>query len=329
MVTTPKGISGEIDGQPFFIGTWWWTLYGVHKPVNGVTTEQILQMLVDNHVNEIYLDAGGLNPDDAPIDPYGATFSEMRAFAAACHERGIRLSALTGCSRNDVVKWLDPTRGYPEIMEFLGIVEAYNDSVSENERFTAVHLDVEPHSADRFLTERAEMLQLYADAMLCAAKRCHDKKLAVETDVCGGFRDDDVVTVHGQQVPIMDALFEACDTITVMAYRRSAERQMDFGTRRYLPYAVKHGKRLVVGCETMKPEYDLDVDDIPKEITYSSIGRDAMLCELEKLQRMLMETDVTSVGVAVHHVYSWYHLFYNLDPKTGYGDLDPETGYRD
>ena len=329
MATMQKGISGEVDGQPFFIGTWWWTLYGIHKPVHGVSTEQILDLLVENHVNEIYLDASGLNPDGGKVDPYGANYSEMRAFAAACHERGIRLSALTGCSRKHVVKWLDPKRGYQEIMEFLGIVEAYNDAVNENERFTAVHLDVEPHSAEEFLTERAAMLQLYADAMLRAAKRCHDKNLAVETDVCGGFFDTDLVTVNGQQVPIMDALFEACDTITVMAYRRSAERQMEFGTRRYLPYAVKHSRRLVVGCETMKPEYDLDVDDIPKEITYSSLGRDAMLCEMDKLQHMLRETGLANVGIAVHHVYSWYHLFRNLDPKVGYGDLDPATGYRD
>ena len=79
----------------------------------------------------------------------------------------------------------------------------------------------------------------------------------------------------------------------------------------------------------MKPEYDLDVDDIPKEITYSSLGRDAMLCEMDKLQHMLRETGLANVGIAVHHVYSWYHLFRNLDPKVGYGDLDPATGYRD
>lgn len=323
MATTQKGIAGEVDGQKFFIGTWWWTLYGIHKEAYGVKPEDILRMLSDNHVTEIYLDVSGMNPDDAPVDPYGATFSEVRAFAAACHERGIRLSALTGCSREHVVEWIDPARGYPEIMGFLGLVEAYNDSVPEECRFSAVHLDVEPHSAKRFLTERAEMLQLFADAMLCAAKRCHDKKLDVETDVCGGFRDDDVVTVNGQQVPIMDALFEACDTITVMAYRRDAGRQMDFGTRRYLPYAVKHGKRLVVGSETMKPEYDLDVDDIPNEITYGSVGRNVMLGEMDRLQRMLLETGVSNVGIAIHHVYSWYDLFYRLDPKVGHGNGKP------
>ena len=323
MATMQKGFAGEVDGQPFFIGTWWWTLYGIHKSAYGVEPEQVLQMLADNHVTEIYLDVSGMNPDDQPVDPYGATFSEVRAFAAACYKLGIRLSALTGCSRNHVVTWLDPKRGYPEIMDFLGLVEAYNDSVDETERFTAVHLDVEPHSADRFLIKRAEMLQLYADAMLRAAKRCHDKGLNVETDVCGGFFDNDMVTVNGKEVPIMDALFEACHTITVMAYRRDAERQMEFGTRRYLPYAVKHGKRLVVGCETMKPEYDLDVDDIPKEITYGSIGRDAMLREVDRLQHMLLQTSVSSVGIAIHHVYSWYDLFYKLDPKVGHGDCQP------
>ena len=323
MATTQKGIAGEIDGQPFFIGTWWWTLCGIHQTTRGAAPEDILRLLAENHVTEIYLDVSGMHPDDKPGDPYGATFSQVRAFAAACHDRGIRLSALTGCSRNHVVKWLDRTRGYPEIMDFLSLVEAYNDSVDETERFSAVHLDVEPHSADRFLTERAEMLQLFADAMLHAAKCCHDKRLNVETDVCGGFFDTDVVTVNGKQVPIMDALFEACDTITVMAYRREAERQMEFGTRRYLPYAVKHGKRLVVGCETMKPEYDLDVDDIPKEITYGSVGRDAMLREIDRLQHLLLETSAPNAGIAIHHVYSWYELFYKLDPKVGYGDCQP------
>lgn len=314
MATTQKGISGVVEGRPFFIGTWWWTLCGIKKKIHGAEPEEILRLLEENHVTEIYLDVSGMYRDGEDGDPHAASVGEVRAFAAKCFDRGIRLSALTGCSRERVVEWLDPARGYPEMNEFMDLVAWYNDTAAENERFAAIHMDVEPHSAKRFRTERAAMMQLYADAMLCAAKRCHDMGLELETDVCGDMRDTDIVTVNGQDVPIMDALFQACDTITVMAYRREASRQMEFGTNRYLPYAMRYGKRLVVGSETMKPEYDLTIDDIPKEITYASVGRDAMLREMDRLQHLLLETGAPKVGIAVHHVYSWYELFEAQDP---------------
>ena len=303
------GIAGEVDGKKFDIGTWWWDLSGIKGFARGVGHEQIMRHLKNNHVSEIYLDVTAMHADGELGDPRGASYADVQRFVARCRDLGIRVSAMTGVSRDRCRVWLNPDRHYPEIDAFIDSIAFYNAFSEPEERFTSAHIDVEPHSISDFCDNRALYYQQYALLLRYISQRLHHNGLELETDVCGDLRETDMVRIGSKEMNIIDVVFDTCDTVTVMAYRREAARQMVFGTDRYIPYAKRYNKRLVVGCETMLPCLDLAIDDIPPQITYASVGRDVMLEEMDKLQHMILDTGLEKYGIAVHHVYSWYQLF--------------------
>lgn len=307
--TATMCLPGMVGTEKAKIGTWWWALHGIFEKSHDITPEKALDLLIQNHVSEIYLDVSGMYPDgEKDFDPLAASFSCVRHFIRLCNTLGIRVSALTGASRERCKTWIDPTRGYPEIQSFLNKIEFFNALAEPDERFTAVHVDVEPHSIKGFQENRSLYFSQYALLMEYICKRAHQAGLQSETDICADFRETDVVNVNGEEKKLLDAAFDSCDTIVVMAYRHSAERQMEFGTSRYIPYAEKYNTRLMVGCETLPPCDDLSIDDIPPSITYSTVGWETMVEEQKKLQNILQKTTTADFGISVHHVHSWEKL---------------------
>ena len=302
-------ILGKVNGQPMQIGTWWWNLHGIWESVHNTEPGEAIDLLIQNNITNIYLDVSGMY-DDAQTDgdPKAATFSQVRSFIRTCNLFGISVSALTGASRDTCKRWIDPERGYPEIKGFFDKIEFFNAFSEEDERFIGVHIDVEPHSISDFPTNRAFYFNRYIALMNYISERAHQSGLRVETDICANFLEEDVVSVNGKNVKLLDAIFDACDLIAVMAYRHSAERQMDFGTRHYIPYAEKYNTILMVGSETMPPCDDLTIDDIPPSITYATVGWDKMVEEITKLQHILLDETSATVGISVHHVHSWIDL---------------------
>lgn len=309
MVSAKPHLSGDVNGKKSPIGTWWWNLHGIYETVDDLTPDAAMQMLVSNNVSEIYLDVSGMYSDgEMDGDPKAASFADVRTFIRRCRQYQIHVSALTGASRDTVKKWINPDLGYQEAREFFDKIEFYNLTSDPEERFTGIHLDVEPHSVSDFVDNRQFYLNQYAKMMEYFARRAHNNGLSYETDVCGNLLEDDIVCVDGKEERLLDVLFASCDTVVVMAYRHDAKRQMQFGTERYIPYAEKHGTRLMVGCETLPPCDDLTIDDIPPSITYYTIGWEKMVEEVTKLQKLLQKSGAPDLGVSVHHVHSWHKL---------------------
>lgn len=309
MANDSPHLLGVVNGKKAPIGTWWWNLHGIFESACGLSPDEAMQMLIKNNVSEIYLDVSGMYSDgELDGDPKAASFDAVRRFIKTCRKHQILVSALTGASRDYVKKWIDPELGYPQVKGFFDKIEFYNATSEPDERFSGIHIDVEPHSISDFNQNRKEYFDNYAKMMDYASKRAHTSGLTMETDVCGALTDDDIVTINGKEVKLLDSLFSSCDTVVVMAYRHKAERQMEFGTSRYIPYAQKYGSRLMVGCETLPPCDDLTIDDIPPSITYYTVGREKMVEEITKLQNLLQETGTPGLGVAVHHVHSWHRL---------------------
>lgn len=302
-------LKGKVNGERASIGTWWWFLHGIFETTGGLSPEEAFEMLLKNHVTEIYLDVSGMYSDgELDGDPKAASFDQVRAFIKKCCKHDITVSALTGASRDRVRLWIDPQYEYKNVKGFFDKIEFYNATSEPDERFSGIHIDVEPHSISDFPEKRKEYFNQYAQMMKYASDRAHESGLKMETDVCGALIEEDKVTIDGKEMSLLDALFSSCDTVVVMAYRHKAEKQMDFGTNRYLPYAKKYGKSLFVGCETLPPCDDLEIDDIPPSITYYTVGRKKMVEEVSKLQNLLFDTKVPGVGVSVHHVHSWDKL---------------------
>ena len=256
-------------------GVWWW-----HGPdvVNPKRAAARLHFLAAHGVDEIYF--------CADLAKYG---KETRTFVKAARRKGMRVALLAGD-----VSWIYPgNRGFAETLE---AYLSYQRRAAPNERFYALHLDVEPHQ-DRKLSDERKW-QLYADFVLRAAADVHAAKEKIEWDI--PFWLDNIRVSFGERkdVSLLEVVMGASDCVALMSYRDTAEAILDI-SKEEIAIASKGGVRVVLGAETgATGEGDF--------VTFFEEGAQAMEAELAKVVSRLESADVPAgAGIAVHHLGSW------------------------
>ena len=300
------------DGDTTTLGVWWWTLSGIVSPVDGVSVDMILDMLIANNVTEIYLDVskmipwdeevaqGGLSEDDVASGMVSERY--VRGFVKKCNKYGIRVAALTGASGDSVLRWIDPDKKYYSLTSFVEKIAGYQNRAASDERFYAIHLDVEPHTmGTKWDNNRAKYTQWMADMVVEARSQCDAIGVELEYDIWSWFTEGDMVTdPSGAQVNILDLMTTQCHSLGIMSYFNTGSGQFDRATNLELPYARENGCRLIAGTET--------IQITPTNITYYYSGKDKLIREQGVLRSLLDGTGYGKLGGAIHHVYSWYAL---------------------
>lgn len=188
-------------GDAMALGTWWWDLNLLARPdkKTGLTAQKAFDMLVKEHISEIYLEA---NP--AKMAPWGsapvkdkATLEQMAAFIGRCTATDMRVAALLGRGGKEALTWFADGTGYPEITAYIEGVAAYNAHVPEKQRFYGVHLDLEPDMTDDYLKYRSQMRRF----LLYTRELCDRHGLQLELDVNAWFDDSQVaIDENGREV---------------------------------------------------------------------------------------------------------------------------------
>ena len=299
------------DGDATTLGVWWWTLNGIVQPVDGVGVDTILDMLIANHVTEIYLDVSKMMPWDEEVAQGGLTDDDkasglvseayVRGFVKKCGKYGIRVAALTGASGDSVLRWLDPQYKFYTIHDFIDKIAAYQSRVAADERFYGIHLDIEPHTMDSWDAKRSTYIQWMADMVTEARARCDQSGLQLEYDIWSWFTGNDTVTdKSGARVNIVDLMTAKCQALGIMSYYNTGAGQFDRATDLELAYAKKNNCRLIAGTETIKIT--------PNNITYFYSGKDQLIAQQGILRSLMDNSGYAKFGGAIHHVYSWYKL---------------------
>ncbi len=300
------------DGDGTTLGVWWWTLSGIVSPVDGVSVDMILDMLIANNVTEIYLDVskmlpwdeevaqGGLSEDDIAAGMVSERY--VRGFVKKCNTYGIRVAALTGASGDSVLRWIDPDKKYYSLTSFVDKIGGYQSRAASDEKFYAIHLDVEPHTmGTKWDNNRAKYTQWMADMVVEAREQCDSIGVELEYDIWSWFTQEDTVTdPSGATVNILDLMTTQCHSLGIMSYYNTGSGQFDRATNLELDYAEKNGCRLIAGTET--------IQITPTNITYYYSGKDKLIKEQGVLRSLLDSTGYNKLGGAIHHVYSWYAL---------------------
>lgn len=259
-------------------GVWWWN---AEDGANSVRAAKSLQFLSSHGVDEIYY--------CADLTKY---CKETRAFVKAAGKRGMRVALLSGD-----VSWIYPgNRGFAETLK---TYLSYQKDAAPNERFYALHLDVEPHQ-DRKLSDERKW-QLYADFVLRAAADVHAAKEKIEWDI--PFWLDGIRVAFGERkdVSLLEVVMGASDCVALMSYRDTAEAILDI-SKQELSIAAKGGVRVVLGAETgATGEGDY--------VTFFEEGAKAMDAELAKVASQLESKSIPAgAGIAVHYLGSWEKL---------------------
>ena len=270
------------------------------------TRDQHLEFLKRHGVTEIYL---FFWPIDSPSNP---SSNEVRAFVEQAKSMGMRVAGLAG----------DPIYMIPGSSSFQSAMSRFNayqnSCATDDQRFYALHLDVEPGAMPEFKTNRQQAMQWYADFLINkAVPAARAAKVDLELDVPPWYTDI-VQDGEGQDIVLGDLTAKVADTIAVMSYRDTAAAMYSVAQQE-IAFAQARGKRVVLGAETYSTEGD--------EVSYLEEGRIYMSQELSKL-RTLLGTRIPSgrYGVAIHHLRTWEALkdcCSNTPTKCGTAPLCP------
>lgn len=260
------------------VGVWWWNGRQAGK---GAEYLPRMDFLASNRVTEIYF----------AVD-HDAAFKDLAAFVSAARERGMRVAWLAGD-----VSWLYP--GSLGFDETLGRFIAYQKSVKEENRFYALHLDVEPHQ-DRDLTDGRKW-QLYADFVVRAAANVRRRKQKIEWDIPFWLDNIRVAYEKRTDVPLLEVMFGAADTLVLMSYRDTATAMLETGAGE-VALAKECPCRIVFGAETGETGEG-------NFVSFFEEGKAHLRGELAKVLATLERENLPAgYGVAIHHLGSWIDL---------------------
>lgn len=259
-------------------GVWWWRGEDAASPE---IAAKRLDFLTQHGVGEIYF--------CVDLRKY---YKETRAFVKAASAKGLRVALLSGD-----VSWIRPgNRGFAET---LVAYRSYQRHAAPDEKFYALHLDVEPHQDDKLSDERK--WQLYADFVLRAAADVHAAGEKIEWDIPFWLDDKRVAYGDREAAPLLDVLTENSDCITLMSYRDTAEAILDV-SKTEIEMAQARKVRVVLGAETGETGEG-------GFVTFFEEGAKKMDAELAKVAAALEAANVPAgAGIAIHHFGSWEKL---------------------
>lgn len=245
-------------------------------------TNEVLEFSKQHGVTHIYL----------YIDRARVTPKDYSRFIQQASYHKIKVEALEG----------DPAWGWKkhrgDLEDFIVWVASYNANVNEEERFSGIHLDIEPYLLPEWKTDQADVVEQWLANLEFAAKLADGSDgLKVTLDV--------PFWIHSVEVPgyrdydVSDWMFKRFDTLVLMDYRDFAEG-IDGIVSHALAIVGKASaakKSAIVGVE-IAPNHEAD------KTTFHEEGAEAMERELAIASRHL-KSFAGFRGVAIHGFPEW------------------------
>lgn len=225
-----KFFSGESGTASPIRATWIWDLEEL-----GSDYGQVLSFAREQRVSVIYLH---VDLQEFSLRPY-------RSFIKKARAAGIDVFALGGDPHWALVSH----RG--SLTRFVSRVKNYNRVVDEEERFSGLHVDIEPYLLSEWKRDRSSVVEqwmLNAAYLIAEAKR--DTPLYVSGDFPFWIQQ---ISIPGTKTRLGRWMIERFDSITVMAYRRDPN-EVAAVAEPLLSQAAEVNKTIVVAVNLLRGE---------------------------------------------------------------------------
>lgn len=178
-------------------------------------------------------------------------------------------------------------------LAFIQSVVDYNENASEEARFNAVHLDIEPYLLEAWEKDRTQVLEDWYNNSLAYIARAKQNNLSINSDLPFWLDNDEVVKAEPFKKPTYQLFIDAFDEVNLMSYRNKIEGDNSISeiSNTELTYAKEVGKRVGIAI-------DLLPSDLPYTTFYDSSKEELeeAISELHTFYR-----DHSSFnGVAIH-----------------------------
>ncbi|MGG6310297.1 hypothetical protein [Paenibacillus macerans] len=261
---------------------WVWDFYEAASDSNKIT--QLLQFLNEQDVNLLFIGTRKTLPDQP------TTYEELIRRA---HEDGIRVFALAGRAN-----WALEGH-HREALTELREVLAFN-AARPASKFDGIQYDIEPHTLPEYVSQRGSVSYQYIQVLKRIANEIAASGDHLEFNAaipCWYATGENAVIVEtgGERKPLSYFVLDIVDTVSIMAYRDTGERQIRASLAE-ADYAASLGKKIYVGAETNPP----NGYTIPYEITYYNKGKDYMNQQLSTVIQYYADHSGFG-GIAIHN----------------------------
>ncbi|QOR67004.1 amidase [Cytobacillus suaedae] len=259
--------------------TWLWDTTEI---VNN--SDEILTFLVDKKVKVVYLQ---VNPT-VSIEAY-------KAFINRATSNQIQIHALDGAP-----DWVAP-KGITHQRSFFTWVEGYQAEALETERFTGIHLDVEPYLYSGWTSNYKKTVLSYQNLLSEAVLEAEQLNLPIAFDIPFWFDEKNYNNTFGKG-NLASWVIQKAGHVTIMAYRDQALGQNGINelVQNEMNEARKYNTQVTIAVETTPSS----------EATYVTFYEEG-LEHMEQQLRIVRDqyADYSSFsGFAVHSIAGWMNM---------------------
>ncbi|WP_133058591.1 amidase [Halalkalibacter urbisdiaboli] len=266
--------------EPNETATWvWHTEDIIHQP------DEVLVFLQKKGVSHLYLQVN----QNVQIGHY-------QHFIEKANQMSINVHALDGSPT-----WVD-RMGRVQYIPIINWLTQYQQSSTTEQRFTGLHIDVEPYLCPRWFMNRRATIEEYQQVILDFKQTTRQLNIEFGIDIPFWFDSEVYFNKRFGSGKLSEWLIDQADSTTVMAYRDHAENLdgiIDI-VKDELVYANKKGKNIYIAVET-------DWTTEGNLLTFLDNGEASMLLELDKVKSIYKRYRYFR-GFAIHHYRSWRAL---------------------
>ena len=239
------------------LGTWWWG--------KNLDVSEYISFAKENNITEIYYCNYELN-------------GNIHSLLDTAKKNNMNVYLLLG--EKD---WLEDRKGLDSL------ITNYINFQNENDNpFSGIHLDIEPHQFKDFKEKR----ETYLYSLIDLIKTNKDTYPSINFDYDIPFWLDDVIEYNNQSKETYKHIIDYANRTFLMSYRDTADKMYDV-SKEEIEYAIENNKIVYLGAETYSEEGN--------QVSYLEEGKQYMYQELNKLRGMIP----SNFGISIHHIEQW------------------------
>ncbi|MFY0543761.1 hypothetical protein [Brevibacillus sp. H7] len=245
--------------------------------------EEVLSFLRQNDMNLLYL--------QVKQDQISQT--DYRSFLRLAHENGVEVHALDGRPEWALLEH------YPKLQSFVDWVHQYNRSVEEHERFSGIHLDIEPYLLPQWKRHRNDVVHEWMEVTSRIVPYIKTSVgLTAGADLPFWL---DIIPGEKFSTPLSTWMINEFDHVTVMAYRNKATDTDGIVThvKQELEAASARNKKVIVAVNIRQTNES-------EKVSFAKKGKAEMQRQLDIADTHLRPYP-SYAGQAIHDYESWKH----------------------
>ncbi|AZK47635.1 hypothetical protein [Paenibacillus lentus] len=254
--------------------TWLW-----HTKLIETQTEELLSFSASEGIRFIYLQIS--TKVDIP---------HYKNFISKANALGIQVHALNGAA-----DWaLRANRS--QLTSFIDWIDKYQLAAAEEERFTGIHVDIEPHLLPEWRIDTNNVIKQWQSNVMYLVEESTKLELPIAGDLPFWL---DNYTASDSEMSLSSWMISKYDSVTLMSYRNSASAILDLA-KQELEEAGNLCKHIYTGVET---KYSSEGD----HVSFYEEGYDYMNEQLLYLDQ-LGRNYPSFAGIAIHDLVGMMDL---------------------